>query len=656
MNTLTFKKIAIKSADLGETNCLPDIHNNSYIRSPITLTDNITEEEREFIGKGMISTLLPYQTQDMYNRKRSMKEFDGAVLENDYLIATFITELGGRLWSLYDKRQKRELLYNNDVFQPANLALRNAWFSGGVEWNVGIKGHNPLTCSPMFAKEVINTNNEPVLIMYEYERIRGVVYSVSATLKEDVLLVNVQIENTSDEDKYMYWWSNIAVDETKDTRVIVPTEETFICSYSDGEYILDTGNLPYNDDIDVTYASNISRSRDFFYKIPKENDKWIAAVKGDGTGLLQFSDKLLEGRKMFVWGQQQGGRHWNNWLSDRGDAYIEIQAGLKKTQLEHFLMKANSKIAWTEGYSFVSANPDIVHGNDYSLAIKEIERNISYKFDLLKSDAFSVKEKKTISLYGSGWGALENRIRNNKISNELDFPEESMNDEQKYWLMLLNGEKPLKYDTNYVISSYTKGKFWIEKLNELDEKDWYAYNQLGILYYIEDEYYLAKTNFLKSIECEKNPWALRNLSQIEKNIYKNVDIAGDYMTEAIKLKSDYVPILTDCASALIAAGRYQEWVEIYMSLDDEYKNNGRIKMLLSLCYVKLGELDMAAEILTPSLVVDDIKEGEYALSTIWVELYTKIMARDNHISEEKITMEDVMEKYPLPYELDFRMH
>ncbi|MCZ7665985.1 MAG: DUF5107 domain-containing protein [Chloroflexi bacterium] len=42
------------------------------------------------------------------------------------------------------KPSGRELLAKNPVFQPANLALRNAWFSGGIEWNIGAIGHSPL--------------------------------------------------------------------------------------------------------------------------------------------------------------------------------------------------------------------------------------------------------------------------------------------------------------------------------------------------------------------------------------------------------------------------------------------------------------------------------------------------------------------------------
>ena len=143
MTTLIFKDYPIISADLGQSSCLADIHVNSYIRAPITVSEKIVGEDAKYVGKGMISTLLPYTIFDGYNRERKLRNFKGAILENEYMKAVFLPEIGGRLWSLIDKSENKELLYKNDVFQPANLALTNAWFSGGVEWNVGIKGHNP---------------------------------------------------------------------------------------------------------------------------------------------------------------------------------------------------------------------------------------------------------------------------------------------------------------------------------------------------------------------------------------------------------------------------------------------------------------------------------------------------------------------------------
>ena len=379
MNTIRFEKFKIKGANFGEMSCLPDIKNDDYIRATLTVLPEVTPEESKYMGKGMIPTLLPYQIQSGYDRSREMLEFDAAILENEYLKATFVTELGGRLWSLYDKKAGRELLYANDVFQPGNLALRNAWFSGGVEWNVGIKGHNPLTCSPLFAEELQDTAGNPMLRMYEFERIRGIAYSIEAKLEKDVLLIRPTIENTAEESVYMYWWSNIAVDETPDTRVIVPCTKTFKCAYEEGNYFLGNTDIPVSDGIDITYATNLNRSRDFFYKIPENEKKWITAVDKEGYGLIQMSTNELVGRKLFAWGEGAGGKHWNNWLSDCGKKYIEIQAGLMKTQLEHFLMEGKTAISWTEGYGAFKGEGKILHGDNFIDAINEGADNLFWQ-------------------------------------------------------------------------------------------------------------------------------------------------------------------------------------------------------------------------------------------------------------------------------------
>lgn len=189
---------------------------------------------------------------------------------------------------------------------------------------------------------------------YEYERIRGLVFGIEAYLPEGsrVLYIRDTVENVSGSDTYSYWWSNIAVPETPDTRVIVPTTRSFLSTYDEGHYVLDKVNIPYIDGIDVSRPTNLHRSLDFFYEIPEESDeRRVAAVDGEGYGLAQFSTCEMLGRKMFLWGQSAGGRNWCDFLSDGSSSYIEIQAGRAYTQLEHILMKKGERWSFTEEYT-----------------------------------------------------------------------------------------------------------------------------------------------------------------------------------------------------------------------------------------------------------------------------------------------------------------
>lgn len=662
MTQLRFEDYYMDAASLGEDSCLPDIMNNKYIHTPIRVTDKVTEEERRLIGKGMISTLLPYCIQDGYGRKRKKTAFPAAVLENAYLKATFLPSLGGRLWSLFDKKQGKELLYCNDVFQPANLSLRNAWFSGGVEWNVGIKGHNPLTCSKMFACECKNRYGDPVLKMYEYERIRGVVYSVCATLKDDVLLVHPIIENTENKDKYMYWWSNIAVDEQEGLRVLSPAKESFVSYYDETGYVLDSNPLPVmhikgmDQAVDVSYPEKIYRSGDFFYKIPKDRKKWVAAVDKDGSGLVQFSDPLLQGRKLFVWGRQQGGRHWNEWLSDGYKPYVEIQAGLLKTQLEHFVMEKCSTIEWTEGYCGVCGDGRILHNSDYFAAADHLEQMIADKFVCFDENRFDLTEQQKPVLFGSGWGALENRIRNIPISHINAFPEESISAEQEDWMQLLQTGALPAHEADQPIAGYVSGEYWKNLLVQKKQPHWYDYYQLGVIYCADCQFNEAMECFVRANQLKENAWSYRCIAQIQKNVLMDTKSAAENMLRAIRLVPNYRPLLWDCADALIADERYSDFLDIYENLREELKENGRIRFFVCVCLIKLERLDEAKLYLNENLVVDDLKEGEYSVSQLWIALYRLVIARDEAVSPEEIPDATVLEKYPLPYQLDFRMH
>lgn len=645
----------IPAAKMGGMTPLPDIMNNMYIHAGFEITDKITVEEQTHLGKGMISTMLPYQMQDEYDRNLTDTEMPVAVVENDYLRATFLPQYGGRLWSLYDKEMGRELLYENHVFQPGNLGLRNAWFSGGVEFNVGIKGHNPLTCSPLFCERA-ETAEGDILNLYEFERIRGVVYTVSAWLPEDsrVLYIKCRIENLEDKEKYMYWWSNIAVPETEHTRVIVPTDESFLCFYDENRYLLDKVSIPYALDTDVTYPINLPQSNDFFYKIPPAEAKWIASTEKDGCGLIQCSTDKLIGRKTFLWGKGQGGRNWNRWLSDRDDAYIEIQAGLAHTQLEHIPMPGNTEWSWVEAYTALKGDPEKLHSADWNTAVNEVKRVIAEKVGDPHTLSFPSDDaitKRSIIFEGSGWGALEERIRGERISKYHTFPVNESDKETYEWHRLLSTKEFPSPDAVTPPPGFVSGKLWLEKLLSLDASNWYAELHKGTVYYGMKEYDKAEESWMKSLEYTENGWAHRNLAMLYRSLKKKSADAVSHIVRACEMLS-VRGIYIDCATILNENGLFEKWLEVFEGMPEALRNDGRLRLYKVSALMKLERIEEAVEILNESFTMDDIKEGELSISGIWFELYRKLYKKENGVDDPV----KADEKYPLPKRLDFRMH
>ena len=642
---LEFTNIILKSGELGDESLIPDIH-NSDLDPFFICDDSIPDEQKENIGRGLVKTILPYKMQNLYTRDFKDRTYFAAVLENEYLKATFLPELGGRLWSLYDKKNKRDILYKNDALIFANLALCNAWFAGGSEWNIGMKGHSPFTCRKLFTQKAVGKQGHDILKMYEYEEKRGLVFSVNALLEDDKLYVYIDVENVSGKPTYMYWWSNLAALQTENTRCIVPTDYSYITSYREGGYRIRRQEVPMINGKDISYAKNAEGTIDYFFDIPKENKNWISCLEEDGTGILYSSQKRLMGKKTFLWGTRNGGRHWNSWLTNGRD-YLEIQAGLCKTQFEHFEIESGAKLSWVECYKGVDIG---TNKGEFS--------ELANKLDAMADDCtgkealFEIKEEFPLVMMGSGKGYIASLAKGDAVSGNCIFPKESISEREQYYVDILNGYEPdIDENTNFI-----QNKEVIKRIEEKEEKTWLDLYLLGLGYYANDDRDKTYERLKSSIDKERHYLPLTAMALLETNVRANKENGFELIAEAIKQRPDYAPLVFAFGEISIKTGHYKEFCEFYESATDKIKNTGRAKMYVAHCYCMIGELEKAEGFLNVDLVVPDVREGEYAVSNVWIQIYKRKIAKEQNKAWEDISDEEVLEKYPIPYELDFRLH
>ena len=661
---------AIPAATLGPENPLPDIKNISYIHAQIEATPAVPSRLTTYLDKGMVSTMLPYTQQDCYDRNRVQRLFKAVVLENTHLKAVFLPELGGRLWSLEDKDTGRELLYRNPVFQPGNLALRNAWFSGGVEFNVSIKGHHPMTCSDMFAQHITMADGTPGVRMYEYERIRGTAYGFDAWLPEDskMLYIRPRIENTTDHPVWTYWWSNIAVPYSDGMRVIVPAKKTFVNYADDNQYYVDFTDVPVSKGVDITYPKNVKIAQDFFFYIPDRKPKWIAAVDAQGVGVMQCSTRNLKGRKLFVWGDRHGGDNWKRFLSDgTNDGYVEIQAGLARTQLEHLPLKAGGVYSWTEAYGALQQEPQRFHG-EWEIAqaavTEALDQAFSHKMDdtLRRMQTMSAKAGAMIHT-GSGWGCLEQLRREADseapLSDRYVFPESTLDAGQLPWLGLLRTERLVAPDPMTVPNGYLVDPGWLSRLETAMEDDqnhsWFSWRHLGLMRYAAGDLAGARQALEASVTAEESPWALRDLAMVWGNEYGDFSKAMEYMDRAVERKPDCRWLWLDLAVLCRKADFAQHWVDMYAAIPEDLQRVGRLRLYTAMALTRLGRLEEAAAYLNYDLEVPDIKEDENLITEAWFDLYGAILTRQTGVTDPQTLRAMVEERFPLN-DLDFRMH
>lgn len=611
---------------------------------------------------------LPHGLQDDYDRTRTERKFKAVVLENEVLRATFLTELGGRLWSLFHKPSGRELLYVNPVFQPANLAIRNAWFSGGVEWNIAVRGHTAYTCSPLFAARVQGDDDLPVLRMYEWDRVRLTPYQMDAFLPDgsQFLFMRMRIINPNDQEIPMYWWSNIAVTETPEVRVLTPTESAYKYGYQ-GK--MTQVPIPISDGIDQSYPTNFRRSADCFYRIDPHQQPWIAVLDEQGRGLVQTSTARLRGRKLFVWGMGPGGRHWQEFLSVPGSAYIEIQAGLARTQSEYIPMPAGDEWTWLEAYGLMEADPRVVHGPDWKEAYKSVDRKLKeimpqdvLESKLLETVDMSNKPPQEIIQPGSGWGALERRRWESSVEKpfcptSMAFEDDTLGPYQEPWLALLEeGALPYTHPADppggWMIQPEWR-RILEDAVNAGRGDHWLSWLHLGVIYYAEKEMDAAKQAWEKSLKLEPSPLAYRNLAVLAKR-EKRLSEAADMLLAARQMAPDMFSLAVECCRALIEAGRAHNVLELMGHLPRHIHDRGRMRIMEAQAAMKIGDLQKVEEILQSRPSVSDVREGEVTLSNLWFEIHEKRIAATENLPIDDKLRQRVRRDYPPPSWLDFR--
>ena len=651
---VTEETLYIDGADLGGYSSVPPLVEDKNVQT--RQRRDTFDHEGVYLGYGNVDTILPYVRQECYTRMLSRKAYRSIVVENDCIRAVFLPELGGKLWRLTDKIRQKELLYVNDVVRPCNLALCNAWTSGGVEWNVGLVGHSPFTCSPLHTavlEEETPTGRMQVLRMYEFERIRRVVYQMDFYIPPHgrFLHARISLYNLRDEVVPMYWWSNIAVPEEDEARVIVPADS----AYTNEQDTVIKVPTPVIEGRDISYPMRIRQAKDYFFDIPEEEPKYIAYARKGEPLFLQASTSRLKGRKLFVWGQGTGSQHWQNFLTREAGRYCEIQAGLAKTQYGCIPMGAGETWEWIELYGAVPADEEALFGGyeqaqaHMRAALGRLPEFANLEQELEDTAAMARRPGRKI-LDGSGFGYLENqkglyREKRERLPAHLAFTswQEIANPDMRIapWLALLKGEA-LQMDPAKPPMSYMLYEEWEALLQERGASGWWQCLQLGILAFARQEYTKARQWLTDSLADAITPWALIVMAHIAVRTQES-EQAISFARQALQLEQADVSLIRAALRVLLENEAYTDIVD--MALIDDV----RCQLYRAQAFLAMGQWEKAEKLLMQDggLEVPDIREGENTLTSLWAAIQKK--------RAENAGREWDASTAPLPYKLDFRM-
>lgn len=632
--------------------------------------EDLLENEKYLYGYQTGDRFLPYLIQDLYTRDRKPVSLKSIVMENDDVKATFLPEFGMRLYSLYSKKQQRELLYVNPVMQIANLAIRHAWFSGGIEWNVGQLGHTFTTCESVFVAVCKDETGTEFLRMYEYERCKELYRNIDFYLHGEHLAAYVRMINPKDEKIPSYWWTNIAVPEEKQVRIFSGTQEVIYIKPSSNESQNATkgmghGQLPNLASLpgrDASYPENFDYASEYFFQNEKTPDQtWEAAVYNDNTVFYERSSTFLPYRKMFCWGKHRGGKRWQDFLSCEDSAdYVEIQAGLAPTQVHGIIMDEKAVWDFVQIFGGTSLDYGQVNG-EWNAGRQKVFEKIDTELPgetieiLLEKYRKNAKNPPIRMLHsGNGFGAIEEIRSPGSTPEGLIFPQASIGEKELMWLNLLRHKQINDIDIFDFPKSYMIDMRYENLLLEACDKNSYtACNLLGIMYLENGFDDKAKEYFKKSVSILPNPLAYRNLYIVEKENDKEQALI--YFNKAIELLEDNVTreYAEEYIDALNERKLFSKAWDFYATLKDDVKESQRVLLKMLEPAVESENLDFLKAQYRKEFAT--VREGERGLTEYYFAYQALCEAKEKGIPFTKELTEKYVAKNDVPYEFDFRL-
>jgi tetratricopeptide (TPR) repeat protein len=290
------------------------------------------------------SIIYPYTMQDHLSRTKENRTYKALFLENEYLKVTCLPELGGRLHSVIDKTEGKQMFHFNKVIKPGMIAMRGAWISGGVEWNAGPQGHTVTILSPVDATIGRNADGSAYLEISNLEKSMRTHWTARVTLhpRKAYLDERICIFNPTDAINPYYFWNCTAFPNRPGTRFIYPM--TLGSDHSGAQFF----SWPIYEGKDLSWLKNyetwasvfaVNCTFDFFGAYDADADR----------GIVQVANHYeLGGKKAWTWGTWDFGLVSQKNLTDDDGPYIEVQSGPLPTQSDYGILLPREEVSWQE--------------------------------------------------------------------------------------------------------------------------------------------------------------------------------------------------------------------------------------------------------------------------------------------------------------------
>jgi tetratricopeptide (TPR) repeat protein len=316
-----------------------------------------------------VAHIYPYTLQDEIASVPTDVVYKALILENKYLRVTLLPELGGRVFSLYDKVSKREVFYKNTTVKFSPLAIRGAFFSGGLEFSFPV-AHAPTTAENVNWDFQHHDDGSAAIIIGGQEHMSGMRWTIKLSLfpSRCALAQDVQLYNPNPIPGRYHYWTNASTDSDAQTEFIYPLQRVRSYEFAGTaswpiarlDPILSKPGLPGMEGVPMWPAERLHDPINFRWEkhmlaqvsIFGRDVTWDyfgAWQHSSNTGYAHFARyQDVSGMKLWSWGQSEVGIVNQTALMDDGSLYAETQCGAMETQLDFDFLLPGELNTWRE--------------------------------------------------------------------------------------------------------------------------------------------------------------------------------------------------------------------------------------------------------------------------------------------------------------------
>lgn len=285
------------------------------------------------------------------NREEKIeKEYEVVILENEYLKIEILPEIGGRIYSAYDKTTGYDFFYKQHVIKPALIGVLGSWVSGGVEFNWPFH-HRASGFMPCDYIVENCPDGSAVCWLSEHDPIDRMKGMVGIVLRpgEKFFETRMRLYNRTNTPHSFLWWENAAVPVHEKYQIFFPKDVSYVNFHylkSRTTYPI-AGNgifngIPMEEDRDISWHKNTKEATSYF-ACASDYDFFGGYDHSKECGVVHIGDHHISpGKKMFTWAYCQLAKSWENALTDTDGQYAELMAGSYSDNQPNF--------SWLEPY------------------------------------------------------------------------------------------------------------------------------------------------------------------------------------------------------------------------------------------------------------------------------------------------------------------